>query len=84
MRGTAQEYQAACQGVITSYGEYEFFPADNCILHHTEGSLFLNSERGSHERFAELKDDALTLMTPPVPFLAGHEIVGVYLWDKIG
>jgi hypothetical protein len=43
-QGTAEEFEAACTGVISYYGAYELDSENGFAVHHVEASLFPNWE----------------------------------------
>ena len=82
MKGTDEEIKANYEGVVSYYGPYEFNAENGFIIHYVEGSLFPNWEGQSHKRFFELKDNELTLRTPPTLW-SGGEIIATNVWERI-
>jgi hypothetical protein len=84
MKGTAREIEANYKGFVSYYGAYEFDGERGLVVHHVEGSLFPNWEGRGLKRFFELSGNRLRLSTPPTLWGAGGEVVGIFVWERIG
>lgn len=79
--GTPEETHAAFHGYNAYYGRYaEENPGE--IMHVVEGSLFPNFIGIRFIRHAELRDDELILLTPPMP-VKDRQMVFRLVWKRI-
>ena len=83
VRGTDDEIKAAYQGYVAFWANYEFDEAKRELTYVITGSLFPNWVGHQNLRYYEFTDDRLTFRTPPF-LMAGKEIVGVLIWQRIG
>nr|WP_295865717.1 lipocalin-like domain-containing protein [uncultured Chitinophaga sp.] len=79
--GTPEETYDAFHGYNAYYGRYaEETPGE--ILHIVEGSLFPNFIGIRFIRYAELRDDELILVTPPM-LVKDRQVVFRLVWKRI-
>lgn len=83
MKGTVEEIKDNFEGCIAYFGPYALDREGGYVLHHVEGSLFPNWERGYQKRYYDLSGDRLTLSTPPLLWGGGGEIVAVVTWERV-
>lgn len=78
---TLEEASAAFHGYNAYYGRYyEETPGE--ILHVVEGSLFPNFIGIRFVRHAELRDDELILVTPPLP-VRDQQVTFRLVWKRL-
>lgn len=83
VRGTDDEIKAAYQGYVAFWGNYEVDAAKQEVTYVITGSLFPNWVGHQNLRYYEIAGERLTLRTPPF-LMAGMEIVGVLIWQRVG
>jgi len=64
MKGTADEYKAAAQGIMTYFGTYAVNESDRTISIHVASSSFPNWNGTDQKRVVKLAGDELTLTNP--------------------
>jgi Lipocalin-like domain len=64
MKGTADEYKAAAQGVMTYFGTYSVNESDRTISIRVASSSFPNWNGADQQRVVKLAGDELTLINP--------------------
>ena len=84
LKGTVEEIEANYKGYISYYGSYDFDRKGSFVVHHVEGSLFLNWEGQGLKRYFELSDNRLKLTTPPTLWGGGGQVVGTLDWERRG
>ncbi len=82
VRGTDDEIKAAYQGYVAFWAHYEVDAAKQELTYVITGSLFPNWVGHTNLRYYEFADDRLTFRTPPF-LMAGKEIVGVLIWQRV-
>jgi hypothetical protein len=80
--GTAEELREAFEGYVALWGVYEVDTACHQMRYQMQGSLFPNWVGQTNLRDYELKDDLLTLKTPPFPY-AGESSVAELTWKRV-
>lgn len=82
LRGTDEEIRAAYQGYVAFWGNYKFDEAKRELTYVITGSLFPNWVGHTNLRFYEFEENRLTFRTPPF-LMAGTELVGVLIWERV-
>jgi hypothetical protein len=82
VRGSDEEIQAAYQGYIAFWAQFEIDEAKQEITYVVEGSLFPNWIGHRNLRHYEFEGDRLTLRTPPF-LMAEQQVTGVLIWERI-
>jgi len=82
LRGTDAEIRTAYQGYVGFWSRIEVDEANKKFTYNVEGSLFPNWIGHENIRYYEIEGDRMTLKTPPF-LVAGNEIVGVLVWNRI-
>ena len=80
--GTPEELREAFEGYVALWGVYEIDTERHQLTYEIQGSLFPNWVGQTNLRYYELKDDLLTLRTPPFPF-AGDSSVAELTWKRV-
>jgi hypothetical protein len=79
MAGTPEEFEAAMKSYIGYAGAYSI--QGDRVIHHAEVSLFPNWTGTDIERFFEVREDMLTLVTPPLKF-GGTTATAALVWER--
>ena len=82
VRGTDEEIKAAYQGYVAFWAKYQFDEAKRELTYVIDGSLFPNWVGHTNLRFYEFEGNRLTFRTPPF-LMAGTELVGVLIWERV-
>jgi len=82
MRGTDEEIRTAYQGFVSFWAQFEMDEAKKEITYVVQGSLFPNWLGHQNLRHYEFEGNQLTLKTPTF-LMAGQEITGVLIWERI-
>ncbi|MEO8494134.1 MAG: lipocalin-like domain-containing protein [Planctomycetota bacterium] len=82
LRGTDEEIRTAYQGYVAFWSKIHVDEAKKEATYEVEGSLFPNWIGHSNLRFYEFEGDRMILKTPAFT-MAGQEITGVLIWERV-
>ncbi|TRX48201.1 lipocalin-like domain-containing protein [Fulvivirga sp. M361] len=78
--GLVEEIVPAYESYLAYYGKYRL-EEPNIMVHEVEGSMFPNWQNNTQRRYAEIKDDRLTLSTPPMS-AKGQKLEFILEWER--
>ena len=82
LRGTDKELREAYQGYVAFWSKIEVHPEKQQFTYEVAGSLFPNWIGHSNLRYYEFDGDRLTFKTPSF-LMAGQELTGVLIWERV-
>jgi len=79
--GTPVEFEENLKNCVSYYGTFEINEEEGFVIHHVEQSVFPNWKGTAQKRFFELKDNTLSISTPPVNW-GNDQKVATLVWER--